>query len=240
MAEIALRTTEFLNADPRKKYVAYRPVGSVVAAITDERIKAKWLEILCDFPRASKRESYAAVPGWKKILQAWSTKLLGDYVDALVGPKRNTKAARDKFWTETIEPLGLLVDLPKDPLGLRPVYETWLWSEHERKAFFIVTNTDASAAVADSWNGHIPLDKDGKEVTWSEGVDAKGAPVMVPSADVASIVPKRMVSYATDIRSLSGDTLSNIANPDKVVHPRFDKPIPSSIVKPIAIERLWP
>jgi len=228
MAEIALRTTEFLNADPRKKYVAYRPVGSVSAAITDERIKAKWLEILCDFPRASKRDTYTnapyPIPGWDKILSAWSTRLLGDYVDALVGPKRNTPAARAKFWAEVVEPLGLLADLPKDPTGLKPVYETWLWSGYERKAFFIVTNTDATEATVESWNGHIPLDKDGKEVVWIEDV---------ASTPVVSIVPKRMVAYASDIPDLSGETLADIANPEKIVQPRFDKPIPSSIVKAI-------
>lgn len=222
MAEIALSTVEFFNQ--KEKYAAWRPVGSVVVAMSDDRIKRKWIEIICDFPSAAKRASYdGLIPGFDKVLAAWSPTLLGEWVEHYRQQRNQfNKPADDAFWTEKIAPLHLLEDMPKDPLGLRPVYETWVWSEHERKSLYIVTASESTSTV-EGWNGRVALDKDGNEITWA------GDPP-TPSAPVVSIVPRRRVNYKTDITGITSGELADVANPDVVVHPRFDKPIAKTAV----------
>ena len=247
MAEIALRTTEFLNNDPRKAYIAYRPVGSVVVAMSAARIRRKWLEILCDLMAPSKRDSYVTLPGFNTMKEMWSHELLGKWVEFYRDQRNKFNEVADaKFWTEVIEPIGLLPDLPKDPLGLRPVYETWLWSDHERKTLFIITNDDASTATVESWNGRDALDEDGDAMSYHEeqvlryhiemsdgspAIASAMVPEMVADKALYAILPKRMVKYETDIPDLSEGSKGDIADPDVIVHPRFDKPVLSTLVK---------
>jgi len=39
------------------------------------------------------------------------------------------------------------------------------------------------------------------------------------------IMPRTQIKYQTDIPELSAETLIDIADRDKILHPRFDKPI---------------
>ena len=214
MSEIALRTTEFLNH--KAKYTAYRPVGSVVTAISAWRIKAKWTEIICDLMEPSKRKTYTGLPGYDKLIAAWTPALLGEWVSWYRKTQLKTinRPALDTFWTEQIEPIGVLADLPTDPTGEKPVYETWLWSEYERKRFFVVANTDLTDTQAEALNGF----------------DEK--PGTVGGIGKTFLTPKKMLDYKTSL-GLDAATVAKIDNVDVVVDPKFDAPVASNVFEDI-------
>jgi len=228
MAEIALRTSEFYNR--KEKYTAWRPVGSVIVAISDRAIRRKWAEMLCDFPSTAKwphrRKRFIAT--WQevyglsrdeatvttdRIRQAWSPRLLREWVDY----DRLGKAAEDEqFWAEQIESLGILDDLPFDPTLNRPVWQTWVWSLFERQRYFIVTNVDATdAEIAVAANREQRQEKDG-----------------------IVVCPMKMVDYRTKL-GLSAETLAKIGDAAVAVHPRFDLPVAKAkVIRPTFVEGL--
>ncbi len=248
MAELALLTTEFRNQ--KDKYLTLRPVGSVIVALSDRVIRAKWLEICCDLVSPINRDTpnYDKIPGWGKLCEAWTPELWAKWwhlqrpmkpgmVESWPADVREIWESLDKsvaiyphgflfqeptapaqLWQALIEPLGVLDDLPKEPTGQRPAYDAWFWSEHERKTFFIVSNTDANDTEVMSWGQHVGRVQETGEVLSATDVRWK-------DTGVNKVVgPRGLVKYETDI-GLSGGTLADIADPEKVVHPRFDKPV---------------
>lgn len=231
MAEIALRTSEFLNRDSLRFH--WRPRGSVVVPVSDARIRRKWIEILCDYPSKAKRATYAGrIPGFDKVCAAWDTRLLGEWIEFYRSHRAPFSEGADaEFWTQFIEPLGVLPDLPLDPTGLRPVWQTWLWSDEERRRFFIVTAT-ASTNSVESMYGFITLAEDGTEP--KPTFDAKGVQNGWDKAGVVT-TPKRRLDYEKDIAGLKPETILEINDPSVVVHPRFDKPVDVAKVQPIPL-----
>jgi len=200
MAEVALNLTPH---DLRKgTYRFVCPEGAVIEAITDERRRRKWIEIICDLSSPRKRDHYRRIPGWKRICEAWSPQLRTAWMDLERGKHRLAGWSDAEFWAHHIEPLGLLADLPQAPGTDRRVYETWLWSQHERKVFFIVVNDDEPDV--EIWRR--------KRMT---GAAEEGNMV---------IRPGRVLNFRTDI-GLSLDTVAKILDPARLVHPRFDKPV---------------
>ena len=50
-------------------------------------------------------------------------------------------------------------------------------------------------------------------------------------------MPRTQIKYQTDIPELSAETLIDIADRDKILHPRFDKPLAKTIINsPIITE----
>ncbi|KKN70963.1 hypothetical protein LCGC14_0425650 [marine sediment metagenome] len=224
MSEIALRTTE--RKLQKAKYLAWRPVGSTIVCCSDSLIRRKWLEICCDLVSPKKRDNFRNIPGWQRLCDAWTSQLR----EAWLGYDRPTKQYKigrllmDKLypqvvWKELIEPIGVLKDLPFAPEADVRVHDTWLWSEEERKRYFIIVNEDASNDEVESWQGVEERDEDTGEVL----PDLAGGEVRDSAVNFA-VVWKKQVEYKTEI-GLSGGTLTDIADRQKIVQPRFDKPV---------------
>lgn len=230
MSEIALRTTE--RKLQKAKYLGWRPVGSTIVCCSDHMIRRKWLEIVCDLVAPYKRKGYTALPGYDSLVAAWTPQLREAWLE-YDRPTKQYKLSRllqdDAFpqfvWGEIIEPIGLLEDLPYAPEANVKVYDTWLWSELERKNYFVIVNEDADRQTVQAWQGTEERDADTGEVLPELGPDE----VYGPTINLA-VVWKGQVKYETDL-GLSGDTLANIADKDKIVHPRFDKPVAKVKVK---------
>ncbi len=135
------------------------------------------------------------------------------------------KSFPQQVWAELIEPIGVLADIPLAPESDVPAYDTWLWHEAERKRYFIVVNNDADDEEVESWQTSQTRDGDLgialPELAPGETYD--------PVINVVSIWKKRF-DYIAD-PDISGQTMIDIANADKVLHPRFDKPIEAAQMK---------
>jgi len=256
MAEIALRTTE--RKIQKAKYFGWRPVGSTIVCCSDSLIRRKWLEICCDLVSPKKRYQYKAIPGWQKLCDAWTPALREEWFhydratkDHPIGRLLMDKSYPQVVWHNMIEPIGVLEDLPLAPDANVRVHDTWLWSAHERKSFFIVVNKDASSAEVESWQGSEARDRDTGEVlpelsteefsvkppsgfyeaVFRDGGDQYWREIYDPAINLA-LIWKKQIRYQTDI-GLSSGTLNDIANTDKVLNPRFDKPVESvKIIRP--------
>ncbi len=255
MAEIALRTTERLLQ--KVACFHWRPRGATIVCCSDSQIRGKWLGILCDLVSPKKRKDYGGLPGFQRLCDAWTPQLR----EAWLAYDRPTKAhplgrlLQDRsypqvVWAELIEPIGVLPDLPLAPGSDVPIYNTWLWSDRERKDYFLVVNSDADSETVEGWQGVDHRDADTGEVLpglsselfttkpaagFYEPIEIKGVQywreVYDPVINLA-IVWKKQIRYETDL-GLSGGTLADIANPDKVLNPRFDKPVvPVKVLRP--------
>ena len=237
MAEIALRTTE--RKLQRTKYLAWRPVGSAMICQSDHTICRKWIEICCDLVSPKKRNTYQNIPGWSRLCDAWTPALREAWLEA-DRPTNQWKLSRllqdhtysTQLWNELIVPIGVDKDLPLAPESDVKIHHTWLWSEIERKKYFIVINTDADSPTIDNWNGHEERDADTGDVLplLTEGQ------VRDPGISFA-IMPKKQCKYEIDI-GLTGSDLDKISNPEIIVHPKFEAPVISQkFIRPvIAIE----
>jgi len=198
MAEIALRTTEFRNQ--KAKYLAWRPVGSVIVAISQVQMRRKWCEIACDLMRPEKREMFRGVPGYDRLCQAWSKELWQAWF-AADRELRLDPGAPAEFWNRHIVPLGVVDDLPLAPESDTRVSDTWLWSEKERRRYFVVVS--AAGQEVEEWQAH------------EEVQHAKLGRVLQPS---------RMLDYL-HVPWLSGESLAKIQDANQVCHPKFHLPV---------------
>jgi len=198
MAEILLRTRELINA--KEKHTVVKPRGGVVTAISDRKIRNKWIEIICDLMSPMKRDKYTGLPHWDIMAAAWTAGLRQLWIDWGRSAKPVTT---DKFWIDSIVPLGLVSQFDNAPESTKPLYETWLWSPTERKHFFIAYNDDATDEDLRAMN------------TLVEKQDTK---------ERLYLVPGKQYDYEKDI-TISNDTLVKINDPTQIVNPRFDKPV---------------
>jgi hypothetical protein len=118
----------------------------------------------------------------------------------------------DPAYAETL--WGEIVDsqipglLGKDPRGEVDLVNTWLWSEYERKNWFIVVNTDETDLhTVKAWNG------------WQETID--GGKLIIH--------PKTRIKYDTDL-TLSKESLALVADKETIVHPKFSSPVSKTVV----------
>ncbi len=208
MAELALRTTEFKNQ--KTNYLAWRPVGSVIVALSEHQKRRKWLEIVCDLVAPYKRETYKAIPGWQALVDHWTPQLREMWLDIdrpnesfPLGPLLQDRPIAQKIWDDNVDS-QLSSALGKEPRGDVDFTDTWLWSEHERKTTFIVSNFDETDEA------HLE--------TYGEKLNG---------LDAGNIVfySKVKVDFKTDIPSLSPETIADIENPDVIVHPKLNVPI---------------
>ena len=242
--ELALRTTE--RYCEKAKYVSWRPVGSVIVAINRQRLRRKWLEIVCDLVRPSKRDQFKGIPGWKRLCEVWTQELWDEWFalnrptkEHPLGPLLQDTACAQKMWDERIVPLGLPDDLPFAPEADLRVSETWLWGEGERKNYFIVVNEDAPDIEVKGWADHVEWDRD-TDAPWETVLEEREMIAVLPGGKTETrmepvpvpkypdhrllIRPRKVVKYETDI-GLSADTLGKIADPGQVLHPKFDAPV---------------
>lgn len=224
MAEIALRTTERKTQTATR--LSWRPVGSTIVCCSDSIIRRKWLEICCDLVSPKKRDNFRGIPGWRELCEAWTQDLRAAWIEYdrptiayPLGQLLMDKSYPQVVWHEIIEPLGMLADLPFAPESDVRVHDTWLWSDDERKRYYIVINTDADSETIESWQGVEERDADTGEVLPELGEGE----IRDPQIKIA-IVWAKQIRYLTDL-GLTGGTLGDIANTDKVLHPKFDSPV---------------
>ena len=208
MAEIALRTSE--RRLQKEKYLALRPKGSAMICLSDSAIRRKWLEIVCDLVSPAKRAHYATITGYARLCEAWSPALREAWLEAgrptaqyPHGRLMQDDTFPQALWDTLVKPLGIEKDLPLAPESDVRTCDAWGWSDHERKTYYIVTNTDANDATVTGWNGH-------DEIT-----DAKLGLVLIS---------RKVVDYETAL-ALDGAKLADIADPAKIVQPDFAAPV---------------
>ena len=213
MAEIALRTSE--RRLQKEKYLALRPKGAAIICLSDSAIRRKWLEIACDLVSPAKRASYTTITGYARLCDAWSPVLREAWLEAgrptaeyPHGRLMEDPGLAQVLWDMYVKPLGIEKDLPLAPESDVRVSGTGLWSDHERKTYYIVTNTDANDATVTGWQGHDEITDDKLGLV---------------------IISRKVVDYETAI-GLDGAKIADIANPSKVVHPDFTAPIASAKV----------
>jgi len=199
MQELALKITEEFNQ--KAKYTYWFPRGGVVEAVTDHQRKCNWLEVICSFPRPSKRKDYDEkyhIPGWDKIKQAWSEDLLAAWLASEPSVLADEPEC-DRFWSYFIAPLGLLADMPNAPESDLKVYDTFLWGTKDLKDHFIVATDSVKTdnAVKDGVDSDVPV---GPRV----------------------IRPKLMWNFDAD-PELSSETTDKVDDLNLTVHPRHDK-----------------
>jgi hypothetical protein len=224
VSEIALRTTE--RRVQKAKYLAWRPVGSAMVCCSDHKIRMKWLEICCDLVSPTKRDRYRGIPGWQRLCDAWTPDLRDAWLDAdmptegyPLGRLLSDHTYVDGLWDGLIKPIGVESDLPFAPESDMPIHRTWLWSDVERKMYFIVANYDTPSSTIEGWNGHDECDA----TTGAVLPILKEGEVRDPKIKIV-MKPRRMVKYQTDI-GLDSAKLAKIADPAVVVYPRFDAPV---------------
>jgi len=247
MSEIALRTTELKVQ--KESYLAWRPVGSAMVCCSDHCICRKWLEICCDLVSPVKRTNYQNIPGWKFLCDAWTPELRLAWLEA-DRPSKDFKLSRlledhtfsASLWDSLIAPIGVVSDLPLAPESDMPVHKTWLWSEGERKNYFIIVNTDADSPTVENWNGHEEYDA-ATGLVLPRLADGQ---VRDPKIKVV-ISPRKVVAYKTEL-ALTGAKLAKIDDKTQVVNPdytlavaaiKFKSPLVTKVVgKPVAVEEL--
>jgi hypothetical protein len=196
MAELSLLTEDKIVQ--KGKYVSVKPKGGVIDAISDKRIKAKWIEIFCDLASPKKRDDFNKIPHWDIIVKAWQPYLQQNWVRW----KRRQETTISDFWNNNIIPLNILPDLGQAPESTRPLYETWLWSEHNRKNMFLIYNNDAD-------------DLDIKIMGSKQFRVYKGKKYSCMSA---------VFDYESD-PTISNATLDNINDKNIAVNPKYSKPV---------------
>ena len=194
MAEIVLRTRTLINA--KQKYTAVKPRGGVAAAVTDQKIQNKWIETICDLMSPAKRDNYSTLPYYDLMTAAWTEKLRQDWID---WQRSKIPVITNVFWDTVIKPLGLVSQFGNAPESTKPLYETWLWSEHERKQFFIIHSPDEAAIKAATAH---------EDITYKDDL----------------YKCQKIFDYEKDI-TFSKETVAKINDPTQVVNPRFDKPV---------------
>ena len=220
MAEVALRTTEEYNR--KTNVTVWRPRGGVVSAFSDRWIRAKWIEIICDLLAPYKRQRFAHLPWAAPLAQSWTPQLRDAWRDWERGRwllDGETQDARDAaFWTQWIEPRTPLDKMPKEPSGVRPIYEAVLWGSKDLMTTFAIV-VEAPSDAVESMNGEEPRN----EITG----------LVVPiDAPRAVIVPRRWCDYPS-VLGLSQETLDLIADPSVRVMPRYDEPVAAKLICPL-------
>lgn len=239
MAELALRTSEFYNA--KDKYIAWRPRGSVIVAISNWQMRRKWLEICCELvstdiikkgPNAGKmkRDLYQNIPGWQALCDAWEPQMQATWLDwgkptaeYPHGRLLQDRTAAQELWDSLIVPTGVVSALPTAPEATVKVCDTWLWSEQERKDFYITVNTDEDDATAEGWG------RQKERLLFKLALPSIPYVLEVedplPADTYRVLAPAKVIDYETTL-GLDAGMLADIADPEKIVHPDFTHTVP--------------
>lgn len=206
--EICLDIMEY--REQRNGYLYLQPKGGVVVGVTQKRIRAKWVEIFGELLRPKKKHLYEGIPGFDIITEAWKPQWYNSWRDMV-----DRKISADEAWAQITED-GILDSVPTDPRGDVPLTDTWLWSSIdgirsrcERKRFLILN--------LDYEDEELPTAKAEYEV-----------------AGKTIVGPTHQIDYEIDL-SLSGDSLSNINDPNTLFHPRLNYVIASSFLKDLRL-----
>lgn len=197
MAEISLMTiTKYIE---KEKYISWMPKGSAISVIDTKRMRNKWLEIVCDLMQPIKRDKYPNFPGREHIISHWTKQLHDEYVELRHSGVSLEKMDSQEMWDRVVDP-QLIAQLGKDPRGQKDCTDTWVWSDYEKQVFFIVVNENESLIRA--WEGfNTRYDNSTIYVT-----------------------PRVVYNYEVD-SAISSETLTDIADRNIIVQPKFDSPV---------------
>ncbi|MFQ5493934.1 MAG: hypothetical protein ACE5EX_01000 [Phycisphaerae bacterium] len=192
-------------------------MGSVLEAVSRARCKAKWLEIVCDLMRPAKQAQFTTFTYHSVLRPLWRPawyELIRDVWRGNVGV--------DAAWTTVLADGTIQGAMPTDPTGRVPVLDTWVWSDIERRMFFIVAMDEATMT-----SGQID-DAAGETRYVDPPVDAVEDAVVTPGL----IRPLHRIDYiGGDVPGLSAATLTRIADRTQIVHPRLDLPLDSVVLR---------
>lgn len=122
-----------------------KPNGSVIEAITTDRMRRKWVEI-CGYMMAPNRHhKFATFDLHDQLVAAWRPEWLEIYDKMRKFRKgRPAQLTPNQAWA-LIQPD--LPDLGADPTGTIPRTDCWNWSDHERKLFLLMPVEDEDPSV---------------------------------------------------------------------------------------------
>ena len=199
----------------KQKYTLYRPKGSVLVGMTNERIRRKWVEILGDLFAPYKREQYTKFPYYNQIVPMWNN-AWKQAADEMF--RRNITA--DEAWNIITQSGDIFGNLPLAPgASSTHVTDTWVWSQHERRIFYIVKADQAAAEASlaegeiltEVWFGKKEIDSDGN--LWNEHSQGK-----------RFRVPAKMANYENNW-NLPAISISRIHDLSHALDPDVDRPL---------------
>lgn len=207
MAELAVRTNELIIKD-LNNFVC-RPVGSVIISISYHMIRRKWLEIICDLVSPKKRDSFRNIPGWQYLVDHWTPALREEWLSV---ERQNSLAATEKMLADRVD--GQLSGfLGKDPRQEKDLMGTWLWSEAERKRYFLSFVDDESEEV----------------------IGASAFTEVSVGENAVVLCPSKKIDFETAL-GLSQDSVNKIKDPGVIVHPKFSSPISKTTITTISYD----
>ncbi len=202
-AELAIRIKDKNSLDPDKDRVLGKE-GDIIVAISDERIKQVWCEMIC-------RGRWTGVSPLHRNFGEGDP-LFDEYMQATNNRrKRLVGLELDDFWNDYVALSGLLELLGNDPTGKKSCWEAWPWGTMETKNYFCVYVSAATKEECVEWV---------KPIVEQVGIDPDSGQA------ITRTLAKRQ--YKFDFRNrisemgLSAKTLTDIDNPDLDVFTKFD------------------
>ncbi len=118
-----------------------RPRGSIIVAIPQHNIRRKWVEICGRLLSPENRDNFKNIIIYRQITGAWKK----SWEDASIAMFRKEITA-DQAWDAIVS--DNFPNLGTDPRGDVPLTDTWLWSDWERRNFYLgkVDREDQSLA----------------------------------------------------------------------------------------------
>lgn len=207
MAELAVRTKPRVIKS-LNDFIC-RPTGSVIIAISHEAIRRKWLEIICDLVSPKKRDMFKKIPGWNYLVDHWTPELREKWlsVERLNNPVETEKMLINDVDRQLSSLLG------KDPRQEKDLMGTWLWSEAERKRYFLSFVDDESEEV----------------------IGASAFTEVSVGENAVVLCPSKKIDFETAL-GLSQDSVNKIKDPGVIVHPKFSSPISKTTITTISYD----
>ena len=190
--EIALWTKPDRVDKPDASGRIYRkPKGVVCVAITSERIRAKWVEIVADLIRPERRGGAYGFNFAAAVQAVWKPEWYQTF-----RAMENGEITPDAAWATVSK---VLPDLGKDPRGKVPRSDCWPWHQQERRLFYICKIDSEDATLAQKGNYTL----DGKacngflhEVDYTNNLDLGSADLADIDNTALVVHPKLTVTLA--------------------------------------------
>ena len=138
MTEIALSLVDKQRTS-RGNVIHTKTSGSILFAPTNQAIKTKWLEIICDLIAPEKRDNYLNIPGYSNLIQYWTRSIQRQWGRSQLHPNNKSYINPLEVYNNIIDKYGQWIDnMPSDARGDVNITTTWLWSLQELKHFLIL------------------------------------------------------------------------------------------------------
>ena len=222
MNEMALRVTDKIFQDfstridatdnnkvSLYKRTIYNPKGGLQSVWTDTRIRAKWVEVVCDLLSPQKRDQFT--PGLiancgfttdqiAALVSVWTNEKRNQWLGiAKQKDKKEKKKQLDDLWADIV-PEQIIADVGTDSTGTVNKTDAVIWSDADKMDYLIVCNDDVGN----------PEDLIGYEDSEVDGTAIKKQ--------------RYKINWETDI-GLTETEKGNVRNPAIIVQPIYDRPV---------------